>query len=261
MSEWAKKRQKIILGIFLAVLIFIFVIPGYFLLHKAPTCSDGRMNGDETGIDCGGGCRLLCTSESLPIVARGDARVLSIASTTYEVVTVFENPNANASIKRASYVVKIWDDQGAVPLKQIEGETLVPRNSVFAVFLGPFNLDPLSKPMRATFEWKEPLVYEKDSKELPSIVVKSKTLTATTTSPRLNAEIQNISLMRAENIELVAILTDESGNIFAANRTIIDSLDASQVRPVVFTWPKPFAKNVLDIRIIPRIFPDPSYIR
>ena len=39
------------------------------VFYRAPTCNDRVQNGDEKGIDCGGSCKNLCTSDALtPVV-------------------------------------------------------------------------------------------------------------------------------------------------------------------------------------------------
>jgi hypothetical protein len=59
---WARKRQFF----FLVILILVVITLGLLLilpkLQKDPTCFDGRKNGEEEGIDCGGSCALACIS-------------------------------------------------------------------------------------------------------------------------------------------------------------------------------------------------------
>ena len=52
----------------------IILIVIYSLYHfrdvisPAPTCFDGKANGLENGIDCGGNCNLMCTDEVKPLI-------------------------------------------------------------------------------------------------------------------------------------------------------------------------------------------------
>ena len=77
----------------------------------------------------------------------------------------------------------------------------------------------------------------------------------------VNANIENVSLENVSNIDLVALIYDETGSIFAASKTFIDTLPVGGSVPVVFTWPEVFSHQALNTEIIVRIFPDRSFIR
>src|SRR3990167_7028708 len=137
MNQWAIQRKRIILAIVAFALIVLIGVPGFFLFYQAPTCNDLKQNSDETGVDCGGSCQLLCTTESLPLISRADPRVLKIADDTFEIVALIENPNTSGEIYRAGYTIKLYDATNIIPVKVIEGGVYVPPASTFAVFEGP----------------------------------------------------------------------------------------------------------------------------
>src|SRR5258706_15176144 len=101
MNSWSRNRKRIIFGILALGVVVLVGLPIYFLFYRAPTCSDLKMNGDETGVDCGGSCQLLCSTQSLPLLMKGDPRVLMVATSTYEVVALVENANNSAEIYQA----------------------------------------------------------------------------------------------------------------------------------------------------------------
>ncbi|MEK7148097.1 MAG: hypothetical protein AAB758_02260 [Patescibacteria group bacterium] len=262
MNEWSRTRKRIILGIILFVLIVVIGIPLFFLFYNKPSCFDKKLNGDETGMDCGGSCQLLCSAESLPIVAKGDPRVLKIASSTYEVVALFENPNPTAEIRLAHYTLKIFDKDNSIPIRTIEGNTYIPKNTIFAVFEGPFTVETGVEPVRATLEWaKGSLIWQKNTYQLPEIIVKDKVLSKESSSPRLEAIVENASLEDIENLDIIVLISDEDGNIFAASKTFIDFLPSAGETPVIFSWPRAFAKKAAQIDVIVRILPDKSFIK
>ena len=57
---WAAKRQLQYLSGFLAIILVIVLIIIAPYLRSDPTCFDGKQNGNEEGIDCGGSCDLIC---------------------------------------------------------------------------------------------------------------------------------------------------------------------------------------------------------
>lgn len=255
-------RKRIILGIVLLAVIILVGVPLFLLIYERPSCTDSKMNGDETGVDCGGSCQRICSAESLPLIVKGDARVLTIAPNTYEVVTVVENPNPTAEIYKANYTYKVYDPESTIPVKTIQGFTFVPKGATFAIFEGPFTLEEGVVPTRTTIEWdRASLVWRKNPQEYPNLALTDTTLSSPTTTPRLSAVVENLSLNEATNIDLVALIADEAGNIFAASKTYIDELETGEKATILFSWPRPFTKNVGSVQIIKRVFPDRSFIR
>lgn len=262
MNQWSRRRKRIILSIIVFILVVLIGAPIFFLFYRAPTCFDGKQNGDEVGADCGGSCQLLCTAESLPLILKGDPRILKVRDNTFEIVALVENPNTSGEIYRADYTFKLYDALSAIPLKVMEGETYVPKGATFAVFEGPFNLEEGVTPVRAVLEWrKENIVWRKNTLPIPELIVGDLDLSRENTSPRLDASVENHSLESISNIDIVALIYNETGSIFAASKTFIDTLPVGESTRVVFTWPKPFEEKVLNIKIITRIFPDRSFIR
>ena len=261
MNKWSAKRKRIIFLIIFVAVVILVGVPLFFFLYKTPTCFDGKQNGDETGIDCGGSCQLLCSVESLPIIQKGDPQVLNVADNVYEVVALFENPNVSAEIYRVGYTIKLYSALSPAPVKTIEGETFIPKNTTFAIFEGPFMMEE-EVPVKAIFNWQEKdLVWQKNDTALPKISIRSKDLTKTESTPRLELRVSNDALETIYNVEFIVLLSDPEGNIFAASRTFLDSLSPSNLTPTVFTWPTAFQKQASLIDVISRVLPDKSFIR
>lgn len=247
--------------IVLVALVVLVGVPAGFLFYEPPTCFDGKKNGDEGGIDCGGSCELLCPSGSLSIIPKGDPRVIEVAPGFYEIVAVVENPNATAAIDRARYSLKLYEQGAITPFEVIEAETFIPRSSTFAIFEGPFNFGE-SRPVRAVLEWNpQTLVWRKDDTAKPGLAVRNVVLTGEDAEPRISATLVTSALEPSRNVELVALISDEGGNIIAASKTVADSVSRGEEVPIIFTWPSPFAKGNVGIDILWRVLPDRSYIR
>jgi hypothetical protein len=262
MNDWARRRKRIILSIVLGGVIILVGVPLFLLFYERPNCSDGKQNGDETGLDCGGSCQRLCSAESLPLILKGDPRVLTIASSTYEVVAMVENPNQGAEIYKADYEIKVYDNVSPIAVKLIKGSTFIPKGMTFAIFEGPFTLQSEIVPTRATLEWQiNPLSWQKNSEVEPEIEIREISLTRATSTPRLEARVENLSLTPVSNLDLVAVVSDTEGNIFAASKTFIETIAPGESASVIFSWPRPFPKAAAGIEIIKRVFPDRSFIR
>ena len=261
MNQWSRRRKTFIFSIILLFVIVVIGLPAFLFFYRTPTCFDSKQNGDETGVDCGGSCQKLCTAESLPLLLKGDPRVISIRNNEFIAVAVVENPNANAEIYRAGYTLKLYA-LSTIPLKTIEGDTFVPKGSEFAIFEGPFTLENGMIPTRVSLEWKEDsLVWRKNNSITPNVSVRNINITKEDTMPRIDAIVENLSATSVFNVDLVILVKDSSGNTFQASKTFVDFLEAGRSMPIVFTWPKAFEKTVLGTEVIIRVLPDRSFVR
>lgn len=262
MNQWSRTRKRIILAILLLAVAVLVGVPAFFVFYQKPTCNDGKQNGDEQGVDCGGACQLLCQSESVPLILKGDPRVLRLATSTFQVVAIVENANNDAEVYKAGYTMKLYEEGSTIPAKIVEGETFVPKGGTFAVFEGPISFEAGLVPSRVTLEWKEStIVWRKNPLDSPKLLSEDLLLSKLDTTPRLEAMIINNSLEPANNIDLVALLSDAEGNVFAASKTFIDTLAPGEEAKAIFTWPKPFGREAADTKIFIRLFPDRSFIR
>ncbi|OHA90760.1 MAG: hypothetical protein A2832_01400 [Candidatus Zambryskibacteria bacterium RIFCSPHIGHO2_01_FULL_44_22b] len=262
MNKWSRKRKRIIVSLVFFVFVILVAVPAYLLFYKPPTCFDNKRNGDETGVDCGGSCQLLCTSESLPLIIKGDPQVLKVKEGVFEVVALVDNPNTDAEIYKAKYFIRLYSAQSIAPTRVIEGETFVPKGAKFAIFEGPFTTSDGIIPIKATIEWREDsLEWKKNTSQVPKLIVVSKSVSREDSVPRLDAVIENSSLKSVSNVDVIALIYNDKGTIFAASKTFIDSLAAGANAPIVFSWPEPFSEKVINADIILRVLPDRSFIR
>jgi Mg-chelatase subunit ChlD len=237
--DWATKRQLQYFGIIILVVVIFIVVPFFVFIYKAPTCFDGFKNGGETGIDCGGSCRLLCPAQISEPISRWDPRIFNISTSTYGVLAYLENPNVAAEVYNAPYSFKLYDAQGILVTERA-GTTYIPKGGNFAVLEPNINTGERI-PVRATFSFTKVLTWVRNTNKSPSIEITNETLISTSTTPRVEATVKNNSLDRVPNIDLTVIVFDGAGNAIGASRTYIDALSPGQSQNITFTWPAPFA--------------------
>jgi hypothetical protein len=261
MNEWSKARRRNALLIALVFILVVVAFPIYYFTREVPTCFDNKQNGDETGVDCGGSCTLLCGAESLPIIMKGDPRLLKVASSTYELVAYATNPNPSSAVLKASYTFSLYEASSTLPVKTVTGFTYVPKGVDFAIFEGPFDLGD-KVPTRTTFSWDNTsLVWAKDNNPSPSLDITDASISHASTTPRVDATITNASLTAFQNIYLITLILNDSGTIMAASKTYVDALRPNETAPVVFTWPSAFKDVPASVKILPMVLPDSSYIK
>lgn len=249
--DWAGRRKIFYLIAALAIALFVVAVPTYLAVHRVPTCADGKQNGDEAGVDCGGSCSLLCSAEvAQPLVKW--SRVFPVAGSVYSAVAYIQNANLNSDTV-AKYDFKLYDSAGSL-LATRTGATYIPKNRIIAIFEP--NIDTQGKtPIRAEFEFVGKLNWQRNVAEQPQISVTQKLLSGETSAPRVDATIQNQTTGVVQQIELVAIVYDAQSNAVATSRTFVDQLNGGESANVTFTWPRPFATPSSVVEIIPRIIP------
>ena len=249
---WAFKRQFfyiIILVLFLSVFGYLIALPH---LNKAPSCFDGKQNGDEMGIDCGGSCAMACISQVDPISVLW-ARAFEVVPGRYNAVAYIENHNKNDAIDKISYQFR-FADANNIYIGKREGTTYVPPSGKFAIFEPAIDVGN-SIPVYTTFEFTETPEWVTVSQEKINQVqvsVSNINLMDEDTSPRLSATIQNNSLFTIPAVNVVAILYDALGNAISVSSTYVDVLNGEESKNINFTWPQPFASKVVTKEIIPR---------
>ena len=250
--SWGARRQLLYMGflaiIGLAILAYIFVPK---ILTK-PTCSDGKKNGAESGIDCGGECKNICSFESTPLSVIW-ARSFLTSGNIYNAVAYVENRNPDGIAKGAHYQFKIFDAQDILITSQ-EGEADIPPAGRYPIFLGGIDMGN-RRPVRTKFEfiggapaWMHAGAPAVDL--LHSVLAKNPDLVDISTSPKLHATLENNSLYNLSDIKVVALLADES-NVFAVSSTFVNNLSARSSKDIYFNWPIPFANAPLHTDLIP----------
>lgn len=237
MSSWSAKRKLTYAIMFFSFVVIVVGIPTFFLWYQKPTCFDTKKNGDEIGVDCGGSCRLLCSFEAIaPDILW--SRSFKVASGLYSATAYVQNHNFDSEAVNTPYIFKIYDKTNSL-IATRTGNAYIPKNKIFAVFEPIINVGD-KIPYRTTFEFTAEPVWVKDDSAPPDLLVKEKSLSREDTLPRIDASIQNNSLIPFSNIEVVALVYDGKDNAIGASRTYIDSLAKDQSADVVFTWPAPF---------------------
>lgn len=249
--NWALRRQIFYVSIFVLFILvvgFLIISPNF---NKAPACNDGRQNGDETGVDCGGSCIKAC------IVQTDDMSVLwsrafKVIPGRYNAVAYVVNHNKNNAVKKINYRFR-FADKNNVYIGKRDGSTFVPAGGNFAVFEPAIDVGN-SIPVYVSFEFTEMPVWLQVKADLLNqlkLDVSNISLSGETTSPLLSANIKNNSLFTIPNVGVVSILYDKNGNAISASRTYLEQLPPLQNADVNFTWPEPFPGTVVTKEIIP----------
>lgn len=251
LMTWALKRQIF----YVVFIILVFSIFGFLIiyprLNKAPTCIDGKQNGDETGVDCGGSCAKACLIQVDQISVLW-ARAFRVIPGRYNAVAYLVNHNKNTAIEKINYRFRFADARN-IYIGKREGSTFVPPGGNFAVFEPGIDIGN-SIPVYVTFEFTEMpnwLQVSQEKIDQVKVFISNIQLSGETAFPRLSATIKNNSLFTIPNVNVIAILYDAGGNAISTSRTYLNQLAPLQNTDINFTWPEPFSGTVITKEIIP----------
>lgn len=242
MSSWASRRKAVYFWTVVLTLTAVSFSIFWKFWYRAPNCSDGLQNGDETGIDCGGSCSLVCSALTQSPISRSDPRVFKVMDNIYSVLAFVENHNLDFEAPYVPYKFKIYDEKNKL-IYEREGVTIFAKNRTVAIFEGNM-LITRGIPKRAEIELPQSIHWLKILRNEPEIEIQSSAILKQDSSPRIEAVISNKSIEDLKNIELVAVVFDGRDNAIAASRTFINRLDKNQKSDIFFTWPKPFDLSV-----------------
>lgn len=239
--SWATKRKLIYGGGVFALAIFLSIFLFYKYFYIPPTCSNHTQDGDETGIDCGGSCQAVCTSDALtPVVLW--SKIFNISGSVYNLAAYVENPNLSSQNPEAHYIFNVYDDAHNLLVAK-SGVTFVPASKKFVVFESGIII-PNKIPKRVEFEFTSFGAWQKVSKAEPSIAIHYSGLESTSTRPNINGTVTNNSLADISKLELTSLVSDSAKNVIAVSRTFVDNIAEGGSQPFIFTWPKPFSLGV-----------------
>jgi hypothetical protein len=246
--NWSFRRKSIYAS---AVIILVSATSLYLLrdiIFPAPTCSDGKQNGFEVGVDCGGStCGPRCSFEVQPLTVLW-ARTLQTSKDTYDIVAMISNKNINNASHGISYTFVVYDKEGRV-IKKSSGETIAPIDGDFPIINQSVKLTQV--PYTVTVEIADGIHYTVNEKPTsPTLRISNERYEVTSIS-RAYATIQNTKRKTLENLPVMIVLYDENNNAYAVGGTVIPRLDKEEFKEVSFTWDTPLTAPPVRIKVYP----------
>ncbi len=251
--SWSAKRKIFYFSIVFGAIVVALVILIYPYFNREPTCFDRKMNGTESGIDCGGACEKVCTQEALQLVTLW-ARPFEVLPGKYNVMAYVENQNRESGIPAISYEFKLYDKDN-IFIGRATGSTFITSNDRTAIFVPGIETGNRI-PARVTFSFTAFPNWMKISREQRnSLAVSSEDqiLSNPLENPKLEAKIVNKTLVEMKNLDVYAVLYDAEDNVMTVSKTLIEILPKNSKVDVVFTWPKPLSERPTRIDIFPQV--------
>ncbi len=252
MSAWANRRKGLYVSGILLVLLLLFGGIAYSLLSTAPTCSDGRQDGREEGIDCGGACKKICPFKTSPATVMW-ARSVEVTPGVWTAIAYVNNPNESGAVLSFPYDFKLYDE-GNILVVERKGTTFLSPGQV-NVIVEPGITTGNRTPSRTFFEFSPVQNFTLADDPAKSILIGERGLSEAGASPKLTVTISNTSLRPIQSIEATAVIFNENGNAMAASRTVVRELPAQGSNTLTFTWPRPFTATSTTVDVKVRVRP------
>jgi hypothetical protein len=248
--SWADRRRILILSAVGGALAVLLAGLLFLLLYRAPSCADGKRNGQETGVDCGGSCQYLCSADMRAPAARF-VRPFSPAPGRTDVIAYIDNPNPNAAAKAAPYTLELYTRSNSL-LARIDGVVDLPPGASVPLYLpsvyrGSADVGPAFVSFATTTRW---YAY-RDERIVPRYNFDAQVEGDAT--PRISATLANPSAYALRDVLVVATVFDASGNAIAASQTVIPGIAPQGIAGAVFTWNAPFAAPPARVDVVPVI--------
>lgn len=249
--SWALERRALILTIIGLVALTLVAFIAVATFYEAPTCSDGKQNQDEEGIDCGGSCAYLCSSlveHPTPTVLF--VRALPQVGGRTDVLAYVENKNITSAVKGARYTIELYSENRTLLATQ-DGVMDIPAGAEVPVYV-PYLFSGNQTVGQAFLSFEDAsLVWFSASPIEPVIAVEDIGIANTQTAPRITATIVNKTALPSAKTVFIASVYDARGNVIAASQTVTLPIPAFGSTPAVFTWNAPFTETPARIEVDP----------
>lgn len=239
-----------ILLAFIGGIVFAYLSPKIFV---APSCSDMKQNGDETGVDCGGSCTLVCSAEAKdPVVLW--SRAFQVTGSIYNVAAYIENQTGTAN-QALPYEFRVYDTNDVL-VTRVQGTTIVPPSGRYAIVETGLNVGT-AQVGRVTFVFGSPHpAWQRISESVQAIrlAVQNVSIVDIDTVPKVLASLVNpSSTVTFRNTSIAVILYDKDDNAINVSKTFVPEVAAGQTVPIFFTWPQPLTATVARYEFLPII--------
>lgn len=246
MHKWALKRQ-LIAALILSLPVIVIALLLIYFIYPSSSCVDGKKNGNEAEVDCGGECRPCLGRTDPPVIIW--ARPFLVRQGVYDAAALVENPNFQAGSRDVRYTFKLYDENGVLLASRSGGEYLYPSERIFVY--EPVMPTGSKRAVKAEFRIDSIKWERLEAPTPPEIDVIKKDYIGDP-HPIVTVRLANRGLIREQKLEVFVLLERKDGNAYAVSKTVIENLESSASRDLLFTWPTSSFEDPSNINILYR---------
>lgn len=258
-----KKRKQKIMAIFGAVLLVLFVLIILWFTPN-PTCKDGKKNGGETGVDCGGFCGPCdekITAQDI-IVQKTD--FVASGKDIYDVVVWFDNPNDTYGARSIKGKLLLFDTSGnqiaEVPVESF----LLPKETKYVLRQSVSGISGTV----SSVEWKLEGVDWVEMQEISGLRLsitdrKYQELTSGSGFSQVGGLLINESTYDWNDVVISILLVDRSGKLLATHGTSRQTFRSGEKWDFRLIFPERFPGDVygVDMQAETNIYNNTNFLK
>lgn len=242
-------KRTVIIFIYLA----IFFLSGwlvYLWLKPAPTCTDGKQNQNEQGIDCGGTCQKQCEKvfKAQDLIIK-EKFFVSGGPGNYDVMMRVSNSNNQLGGSNFSYEFSLKDASGNVLAKRSGRSFVLPVESKYIIETG---IETSTAPQSVDvsiidLKWTEFFDYER-----PELNIYNKRYDLISSGigySEAKGLLRNESAFDFDSVKINVVLRDENGQPIAFNKTEMNTINSGEQRDFRMLWPVNFPGSVQGVEM------------
>jgi hypothetical protein len=238
LRERKRKRKKtIILFIPISFLIILFLIKISFSLFPSATCFDGRMNGEEQGIDCGGSC-ISCDIKYAKEIEILSSDILSGEKGFSQGVFKIRNSNQNLG-GEFKYKILVKGELGE-ELEEIFGESYIYPAVIKYLVEPKIDIDiSLIKNLEIEvfeIEWFESEFSPRDFFNVFEYQVKTIEEADRPGYLEVLGRIANRTARDFNSVDLIILLYSKTGQLLNSAKTRIFDLKSGEINNFQYVW-------------------------
>lgn len=249
--DWQTRRKFIYAS---SVIVFLIAFSVYIFLEKivpVPTCFDNKQNNFESGIDCGGSCSLVCSSEVIPLTVLW-TRYIKTDNNTYDLVAMISNNNTNNAAKNIAYTFTTYNTKGEI-IDTFKGVAITPISSDFPIIRQDVYLEQIPQNVTLTIEDSSHFTVQEKSTS-PVVQVRGERYEDGEIS-RVYATVRNMKRAVVTDLSLRVLLYDQDNNVYAVGKTVLPRLEDEESKEISFTWKNKLPFSPLRIKVYPIVNP------
>lgn len=229
---WEFKRKIIYALVTIVTLTTFFVLYFRSTFFPDPTCFDGKKNGFEVNVDCGGACDFMCKEDVKPLTVVW-AKAVKASNTTYDLVALVTNTNIDNASHNIDYTFSLYDETGGL-MQTFKGSTIAPLDGKFPLIIQNISLQKSPKNVLVSLQ-DGPHYKVLESPTSPTVKILDRRYEAGLI-PRVYATVANTKRIDIFNLPVRVLLFDINDNVYAVGQTFIESLPKEGVQEIIITW-------------------------
>lgn len=252
-------RRIVIAGIFLAV----FSLTGLGLRRAttpASTCTDGIMNGNEEGVDCGlSACGKYCELDLDPPQVIS-TRLIEVSENDYDFVAEIKNQHQQFGASEVGYELTLFNGDDGELDKEQGVFYILPSQTKYLVLT---HVTTEKNVQRVDFKIKSATWQKIESLEGMNLIVKAQKYINLSGGTALDVNIFNDSDFDFEMVDIDVVMYNSKDDIIAVNKSDIKTFLARTERAFRVVWPFKINGQVDKIGVYPStdLFKNSNFIK